>query len=95
MNNDFSKELEILGKEVEDEVSGFKGIASGISIFLHGCARVGVQPKIKKDGTLDDPKWVDYPQLIIKESKKTKVKKEERSKTGGPIPSIPTRNTSK
>lgn len=78
-----------LGDEVRDTVSGFKGIAIGRTIFLQGCARVGVQPKVGKDGKLPDAVWFDEPQLeIIRAAKPKDVKRD----TGGPMISIPTRN---
>lgn len=81
-----------LGDEVKDSVSGFTGIAIGRSEFLNGCARVGVQPKVQKDGTLKDAVWFDEPQLTV--LKKNKVKVGPRN-TGGPVPSVPTRNKPK
>ena len=81
-----------LGDEVKDTVTGFKGIVTGISTFLHGCRRIAVQPKIDKEGKIPEPNWIDEPQLKV--VKKKKVSEGKRD-TGGPMPSIPTRNTVK
>lgn len=78
-----------LGDEVVDLVSGFKGIITGKSEFLNGCARVCVQPKVGKDGKHPESMWFDDPQVKV-----TSVRKVKRGPvdTGGPMPSIPTRN---
>jgi len=80
-----------LGDQVKDSVSGFKGIAIGITLFLHGCTRVGVQPRITKDGKLPSAEWFDEPQLI--KEKANAVKTGSRD-IGGPMISVPTRNVS-
>ncbi len=54
-----------LGQEVKDRVSGFQGIAVAWTMYLQGCARVTIQPKVKKDGTLSDSKTFDEPDLIV------------------------------
>lgn len=82
-----------LGDEVKDKVTGFKGIAVGITIFLQGCRRISVQPPVGKDGILPDQHWFDEPQLDV--IKVAKVKTEdvtEKKRPGGAMHSIPTRN---
>jgi hypothetical protein len=79
-----------LGDEVKDNVTGFKGVVIGITQFLNGCARVGVQAAAAKDGTIKPPEWFDVPQMTV--VKAAKVKAGPRN-TGGPMVSIPTRNT--
>lgn len=78
-----------LGSKVKDKVTGFEGIAIGRSTFLNGCARVGVQPKIGADGKIIDASWFDEPQL---ETVEANVVPQGAQDTGGPIPSVPTRN---
>ena len=65
-----------LGDTVKDSISGFTGIATARSKFLHGCIRIFVEPnKLTKDGTTIDGKWFDEPQLTVtKKSKAAKVK---------------------
>lgn len=70
-----------LGTQVKDVVSGFKGIVIGRTMWLNGCARLGVQAKMKKDGTIDDPQWFDEPQLIVM---KTGAVNLGPQNTGGP-----------
>lgn len=79
-----------LGQKVRDKVSGFKGIAIGRSIFLNGCARVGVQPKTDKDGKHVDAVWFDEPQLEVLDKKPIMKPMQE---TGGPLSSTPTRQS--
>ncbi len=54
-----------LGNMVIDTVSGFKGVAVIRSEYLQGCCRIGVQPKIKRDGSLPDLQHFDEPQLKV------------------------------
>lgn len=79
-----------LGSEVVDRVTGFRGIAIGRTMYLNGCARVGIQPKVDKDGKVPDAIWFDEPQLkVLKESKVPLGPRD----TGGPAPSIPTKHS--
>jgi len=72
-----------LGDQVKDTVTGFKGVAVSKTEFLHGCYRIGVQPKMMKDGKLEEAKVFDEPQLeLVKPKKVPKGTK----KNGGPAP---------
>lgn len=73
-----------LGDKVKDTVTGFKGIAVGRTVWLHGCSRIVVQPEgLTKDGKLFETQSFDEPQLVVITSAK---KKEGTHKTGGPRP---------
>jgi hypothetical protein len=72
-----------LGDEVEDTVSGFKGIAISRHIYLQGCDRIGIQPPMKKDGTLPDAISFDEPQLKVTKPKKVERKAAQKN-PGGP-----------
>jgi len=52
-----------LGQEVIDPITGFRGIAVGRTDWLYGCARIGLQGKLNKDGTVPDVQWFDELQL--------------------------------
>jgi hypothetical protein len=52
-----------LGREVKCKVTGFKGIATSRTEYLNGCFRIGVQPRVEKDGKHPDAMYVDEPQL--------------------------------
>lgn len=69
-----------LGDKVKDTVTGFKGIAIGRTIWLHGCSRIMVQPEgVNKEGKIYETQSFDEPQLVVL-SKKVK---EGDHKTGG------------
>lgn len=71
-----------LGDKVKDPISGLIGIAVGRTVWLHGCARITVQPmgfdKTKKPY---ESISVDEPQLEVIKPKRIK---EGNHKTGGP-----------
>lgn len=55
-----------LGDRVKDKVSGLTGIATSVTIWLHGCVRVGVQPEGRtKDGKPRESFHFDEPQLEV------------------------------
>ena len=71
----------ILGDEYVDEITGFAGIAVGVTFWLHACERVGLQgTKMKDDGTVSEIQWFDAPGVVHVETKKTP----RAQKTGGP-----------
>ncbi len=71
----------ILGDEYQDKITGFRGIATGVTFWLHACERVGLQSKkLTKDGTIAGLEWFDVPGV---EHVKTKVAPKV-AKTGGP-----------
>jgi len=73
-----------LGSECIDLVSGFKGIAVARTVWLNGCARVTLQPKMGKDAKVPDTFTFDEPQIkVLKEA----VVPQGPRTTGGPIPS--------
>lgn len=79
-----------LGSEVQDKVTGFKGIAIGETRWLHGCLRYTVQPQeLDKDGRQRESAAFDEPQLVVLKSPvKTKVTATPPAArlTGGPAP---------
>lgn len=79
-----------LGDEVEDIISGFKGIAVERAIWLWGCNRICIQPKVKKNNEkIKDSCWFD--ESSIKTINK-KIIKEKKEKRGGPSINTPTQN---
>jgi hypothetical protein len=69
-----------LGSEVCDSVSGFKGIAMAQHMYINGCARITVQPKVDKEGKLPETQTFDESQLVVVSKQKIKGKND----TGGP-----------
>lgn len=71
-----------LGDEVQDTITGFKGIAVARTTWIAGCDRINVQPKgVDKDGKLFETCSFDEPLLKILKHKKIK---EGDHSTGGP-----------
>jgi len=79
-----------LGDKVKDKITGYTGIVIGISKFLQGCRRIGVQAQKLHEGTPISAVWFDEPQLEVVKTKK-KVIERTPGNNGGPISSIPTR----
>ena len=71
-----------LGDEVRDTVTGFKGIAIGVTTWISGCDRYILQPKgVSKEGKLFDTQSFDEAMLEVIKAKKVK---EDTHYTGGP-----------
>ncbi len=63
-----------LGDKVKDTVTGFMGIAVGITRWLHGCNRVIVQPEgLTKEGKIFENQSFDEPQLKVLKAKTVKA----------------------
>lgn len=71
-----------LGQKVMDTVTGFTGIAVARTEWLHGCARVTIQPPVDKDGKVPDNNTFDELQIKVVEE----VEDEPERETGGPNP---------
>lgn len=83
----------ILGAEVQDMVSGFKGIAIAATHWLNGCVRITIQPPTDKDGKMLEAQTFDEPQVKLLKAGKvlpyptvTEITSVRGIKTGGPIP---------
>lgn len=71
------------GEEVKDIVSGFVGIIDCCSLWLNGCKRYSVQPKMKKGETVKpDSIWID--EESIEKLSDGVIKKVKPTPTGGP-----------
>lgn len=75
-----------LGDEVQNIVTGHKGIVIGISTWLNGCRTVAVKGKMPKDGKVPEPTWYDEIELKVTKKKKLKLSKKVTRDTGGPHP---------
>lgn len=71
-----------LGDQVQDRVTGFKGIVTARSEYLNGCTRVGVHARAKGNAQ-SEPSWIDEPQLRVVRRGVLKVGPQI---TGGPRP---------
>lgn len=54
-----------LGDRVKDPITGFAGIVTGMTTWLHGCIRVGVAPEKMKDGKIGDEVWFDQARVEV------------------------------
>ncbi len=55
-----------LGDRAKDTISGLSGIVVGITDWLFGCRRVGLQPeKLGKDGKVAETQWFDEAQVSV------------------------------
>jgi len=57
-----------LGSKVKDPITGFEGIAISRTIYLTGCAVIGVRPPMGKDGKEPDVAHFDEPMLNLLET---------------------------
>ena len=67
----FEKENEMrvmLGDKVKCQITGFEGIATAITEFIHGCRRVQICAPLK-NGSYQDERWADEPQLTVTQVK--------------------------
>jgi len=54
-----------LGDRVKDPITGFTGIVTCITYWLHGCVRVGVQPEVLHEGKPVEDRYFDEAQMRI------------------------------
>ena len=52
-----------LGQQVIDPLTGFTGIVTCRSEYLHGCVRLCVQPRSLHNGTMVNEEWFDEARL--------------------------------
>lgn len=72
------------GQEVRDKVSGISGIIDCVSMWLNGCKRYSIQPKVDAKDPSKKPEswWVDEQQIeFLSEGISKEVESEP---TGGP-----------
>lgn len=73
-----------LGDEVKEKVTGFLGIAVARISWISGCDMIRIQPKARKDGTIDEARDFDEPLMDIIKKAKVKVKKGDKEVGGSP-----------
>lgn len=69
-----------LGDDVEDVITGVRGIVIGRSEWLTGCATIGIQPKADKNGSVPEVFWVDETRVDTYDGER------KLSVVGGPQP---------
>ena len=86
-----------LGKRYRDRVTGFEGIATARTEYLHACERVCLTGDAKEDGTIHEW-WVDSPAVERVDGREYEVPRaavEGIGRTGGDRPAPPARSTGK
>ena len=68
-----------LGSKVQDELTGFAGIATARTDWLYGCIRYAVESQKLKDGKPVEVQWFDEQRLKV-----IKPKISKKAKIGGP-----------
>ena len=59
--------LKHIGKPGQDNITGYRGVIVGVTYWMNGCVRVGLQGKLDKDGMVQFPQWFDEQQIVVKE----------------------------
>jgi len=72
-----------LGDSVRDSISGFEGVVIGITEWLYGCRRCGVQSTALHEGKPISAEWFDSPQLRVTLSARDGDNAAEPGKPGG------------
>lgn len=53
-----------LGEEYRDEITGFKGVCTGITVYLNGCIQALVTSRKLKDDGDSVSQWIDEQRLV-------------------------------
>lgn len=62
------KHLNMLGREAEDKITGFKGVITSVGFDLYGCVQVVIVPPMK-DGDIINGSWLDVSRLTVSTEK--------------------------
>ena len=57
------KHIQLLGQQMEDVVSGFKGMVDSVSFDVYGCVQATLKPRVDKSGEVPDGCWFDIKRL--------------------------------
>lgn len=79
--------INVLGTEVEDEASGFKGTATAIQLHISGCVHVSVQPSGKLPKTGETIDACDFDIRRLKGDAIPKMSEPQRDKDQAEKPS--------
>lgn len=63
--NEIINNVDLLGFNAEDKVTGFKGVITTMSFDLYGCIQAAITPKVDKGGNILDGRWFDITRLKI------------------------------
>lgn len=54
-----------LGDRVRDKITGFTGVVTGVTTWLNGCVRMGIQGTALRNGLPTVTEWIDEAQLKL------------------------------
>ena len=60
-----TKHLELLGCEVEDRITGLKGVVTSVAFDLYGCIQVHTTPRADADGKVASRDWMDVSRVTV------------------------------
>ena len=83
-----------LGYKVRDTITGFEGITTSKTDYLHGCTQWGVKSKGLHEGKPIEAQWFDEPQLTVVEELEVNRTEGSDPTPGGPKPTPPSRSHS-
>jgi hypothetical protein len=75
------------GIKVQDKISGITGIIEGAAMWINGCKKYSIQPRVKdtEDNKIPDSWWIDEQNLEkIDDGIITKKKTTHKALIGGP-----------
>jgi hypothetical protein len=75
-----------LGDKVKHMITGFEGIAIGITSYLSGCDQVGIRPQGLHEGKPVNVYWFDVTLVEVIEPDKVRPTKTMKEDPGGPQP---------
>lgn len=73
-----------LGDEVQDLVTGFKGVITGQVRWISGCNQYTVNPGLDKEGKVAASEWLDENRVKLLKTKKVDLEKKVARDRGGP-----------
>lgn len=59
------KAFELLGKRVDDRITGVKGVATSLSFDLYGCIQLWINQPVGKDGNIPTGYWFDLERIRV------------------------------
>jgi hypothetical protein len=59
------KHIDLLGRNVADKVTGFRGVVTSMSFDLYGCIQALVHPGTDADGKIKEQQYFDVNRLLI------------------------------
>lgn len=68
------------GDKVRDTITRYEGVVVGVTVWMNGCVRYGVQSKTIKDGKPVEAVWLDEEQVALVKA----ARRPETKPHGGP-----------